>query len=336
MRVSPINLKILAHTLDVEGFDARPVLAHCGIASFDALDENGQWVPASLLDEMMAAAIAHTGDPSFGLVAGKSLALMKYGYLTPLALYTPSLRQLLTDLQRFARLAVEGSEIELIEDPHGARLEITPVVDGGQSGHFRMELVATSAVQMLRFAGAGQADILQVAFPYAQPADQGPRYAATFGPCISFEARQCTVNFNAALLDRRFPSHDVVAYTMAVTRAESALAALQAGSGIADTVRQWLLAAFPRQPSVAETAEHLGVSERSLRRQMSMLGTSHAELTQECQRLAAERLLAEGRLPLKQIAAQLGFASVHSFHRAFRRWSGLTPSAWRSGLGGGA
>jgi AraC-like DNA-binding protein len=62
---------------------------------------------------------------------------------------------------------------------------------------------------------------------------------------------------------------------------------------------------------------------------LGQLGTTHAELVQECQCLMAERLLADGKQPLKQIADALGFSSVHSFHRAFRRWRGLTPSAWR-------
>jgi AraC-like DNA-binding protein len=196
-----------------------------------------------------------------------------------------------------------------------------------------MEMVATSAVMMLRFAGAANADILYVDFPYPEPPGQLERYVATFGPNIRFGARQCAVGFNPALLDGQMPTHDPVGYVTAVTRAESALAAMHAGTDMADAVRQWLLKSFPRQPSVAQTAEHLGMSERSFRRQMGMLGTSHAELAQECLRLTAERLLAEGRLPLKQIAEELGFASVHSFHRAFRRWSGLTPSAWRGNQG---
>ena len=75
VRLSPINLKILAYTLDVEGFDSSAVLQRCGIASFDDLQENGEWVALDLFDQMMAAAIEVTGDTAFGLVAGKSLAL---------------------------------------------------------------------------------------------------------------------------------------------------------------------------------------------------------------------------------------------------------------------
>ena len=329
LRVSPINLKILAYTLDVEGFDPSEVLRQCGIASADALQDDGEWLPVALFDRMMAAAIEATGDAAFGLVAGKSIALMRHGTITPLVLSTPSLRQLLDDLRRFAGLTVEHSEIELVESARGARLQVSPVVRNGRSGHFRMELVATSAVQMLKFAGACTADILQVDLPYAAPPGQLPRYEATFGPRIAFGCKDCGIAFNPALLDARMPMHDPVAYVSARTRAEAVLAAMRAGTDMAERVRQWLLQAIPRQPTVAETAAHLGLQERALRRHLLLLGTSHAALMQECQQLVAERLLAEGRMPLKQIAEALGFLSVHSFHRAFRRWSGVTPSAWR-------
>lgn len=329
MRLSPINLKILAYTLDVEGFDSSGVLRPCGLASADALDDDGEWVSATLFDRMMAAAQEVTQDPSFGLVAGKSLALMKYGAITPVVLSTPSLRHMLADIHRFALLSVARAEVELVEGSHGAHLWVQPVVQGGLSGHFRMEQVATSAVQMLRFAGAGPTDIHEVSFPYALPAGQGPRYEASFGPRLHFERAACTVRFNPALLDRKLPTHDAVAYLAACTRADGLLAALQAGSNLADRVRPWLLSALPRLPTVLQTAAQLGLTERSYRRQLGMLGTSHAELAHGCQRLTAERLLAEGKMPLKQIAQAVGFSSVHSFHRAFRRWSGATPSDWR-------
>ncbi|RZI83954.1 MAG: AraC family transcriptional regulator [Rubrivivax sp.] len=330
MKISPINLKILAYTLEVEGFDSARVLQRCGIDPADDLQEQGEWMPVEVFDRMMAAAIEETQDETFGLVAGRSIALMKYGAITPLVLSTGTLRQMLDDLRRFARLVVERSEIELLETAQGAQLLVQPIVRDGLSGRFRTEQVATSAVQMLRFAGANTADIHEVAFPHALPAGHEQSYAAAFGPRLSFGQKDCLISFNPALLDAPLATHDPVAYVAARTRVESRLAALVSGSDLADQVRQWLLSAFPRLPTVAETAQHLGMSERTFRRQLCSLGLTHAELAQDCQRLTAERLLAERQLPLKQIAEALGFSSVHSFHRAFRRWSGATPSDWRN------
>lgn len=333
MYISPVHLMTLAYTLDVEGFDSGAALRRCGIDSLEALQEDGEWVAVELFDRLMAAAIELTGDASFGLVAGKSIALMRYGPLVPLVLPSPCLRQLLADLHRFAPLLLERVEVVLVEMPTSARLVVQPVVHGGASRHFRMEMVATSAMQMLRLAGATSAEIYRVEFPYACTSDQIKRYAATFGSRIGFDGRECAIHFNPALLDAPILTHDPVAYVAARTRAESALSARLAQSDLAERVRQWLLSAPQRRPTAAETAEHLKLSERSLRRHLALLGETHAELVQECQRLLAERLLADGRRSLKQIADTLGFSSVSSFHRAFRRWTGRTPSAWRGGPG---
>jgi len=329
MKLSPVNLKILAYTLDVEGFSSARVLQQCGIHSIDDLQEDGEWMPVAMFDRMMAATVEETGNPLFGLVAGRSIALMRYGAITPLMLSGHTLRQMMDDVHRFAPLVVEQCEMELVEDRQGCRIVVNPILHDGLSGHFRTEQVATSAVQMLRFVGATGGDIRRIDFPYSRFPGHDKSYEATFGPCIRFDQKECAIHFNPALLDAPLVTHDPIAYVSARTRVESLLAARKAGSDIADQVRQWLLSALPRLPTVAETAAHLGMSERTLRRHLFALDKAHADLTQECQRLMAERLLAEGKLPLKQVAEALGFSSVHSFHRAFRRWSGLTPSAWR-------
>ena len=329
MKVSPLNLKILAYTLDVEGHNSTAVLTRCGLPPLDHIDEQGEWVPVSLFDQMMAHAVEETGDIGFGLIAGKSLALMRYGVMVPLILSTASLRQFMGDLWRFAPLVLSESEVFLDEGPKATRIVVRPVVPDGLSGRFRTEFAATSAVQIVRFAGGESQDIFRIDFPYPCPEDLAQRYAATFGPHMFFGQKECAITINPQLLDRPLPTHDPVAYVAARTRAEAALAARQTQSNTAEKVRQWLVSAFPRQPSMADTARHLGMTERTLRRHLSMLDTSHLALEQECQRLMAERLLAEGALSIKQVADALGFTSVSSFHRAFRRWTGNTPSDWR-------
>ncbi len=329
MRIAPVHLKILAYTLDLEGFDSGRVLQRCKLPPVDAIREDGDWVHVDVFDQMMAAAIDEARDTSFGLITGKSLAMAKVGAIAPLVMATPNLRQALADLLKFAPLTVERIEIELEETNQGARLLMRPLIKGGLSARFRTEVVATSAVQLLRFVGGGSSDILHVDFPYPAPTEHLPRYAAIFGPHIAFERSACAIGFNPKLLDQAMIGHDPVSYMAAHARATTLLAAMRAGTDLAEQVRQLLLGAFPDQPSVSDTALRLGLNERLMRRQLGLLGTSHAELAQECQRLTAERLLADGQMPLKQVAEALGFSSVHSFHRAFKRWFGLTPSAWK-------
>lgn len=330
MRVAPTHLRILASTLDVEGFDAARVLRRCGIESLDALEREGDWVGVDLLDRVMAEAVAESGDPGFGLVVGKSIAMLQFRVFTPLALAAASLRQVLADLVHFSPLALERCEIELLEpDQGGAEVLIEPLVHPGLSGYFRAEQIACGTLQLLRLAGAEARDIREVRLSYPCPPGLAARYAAALGPHVRFEQRDCAIVFNPALLDAPLPGHDRAAYLAARTRAELLLSARRAGTDVAEQVRRSLLTRLPHLPSVRETAAQLGIAERRLRRQLQALGLSHSDLLQQCQRLAAERLLADGTLSLKEVADRVGFSSVSTFHRAFRRWAGVTPATWR-------
>ncbi len=333
-RISPVNLLVLAHILDVEGHDSAAVWQRMGMTPLTDADQDGEWLPSEVFDHMMAATIEVTGDPGFGLVAGRSMALMKYGAITPLVISSPNLRQMLADVAHFAPLVVERTEIELDDAQPCARLVLKPVVKpDGRSRHFRTDLLLTTAFQMLRMAGCEARDIHHVDIGHTVSPDIEQRYAMSFRTPLHFGTQECAVHFNRALLDSPLPYHDPVANMTARTRIEAMLAGVRRHVSLDTRVRQWLLDTLPRVPTIEETARQLDTSERSLRRQLSALNTSHADLLQECQRVKAEQLLTQDRLPIKQIADEVGFSSVQSFHRAFRRWSGQTPQAWRQGQG---
>lgn len=333
MHVSPVNFKALACVLDAEGHDAAAVLHDRGFGAIADLDDLGPWLPASLFDALMAAVVDATGDPCFGLVAGRSKALMRYATLMQVTLVAPTLRAVVEDIGRYAPLFVDTAEVHLAEYGGEARLVVEPVVDGGCSGHFRAEMVATSTAHAVRFAGGG-GDLIAVEFPYACPRGLADRYTAALGADVRFGQAQCAVVVRPSRLDAPLPTHDPVAYAAARSAADAALSARGPAPDLAERVRRWIATVLPHLPSVRETADRLHLTERVLRRRLAALGHSHATLLQQCQRQVAERLLGERAMPIKQVADRLGFASVASFHRAFRRWHGTTPVAWRAGQPG--
>ena len=187
MLISPVHLKTLAHTLDVEGHDTASVLAVCGVARIDDLDEDGDWVPLERFARMLDQAVAATGDPCFGLIVGKSLALMRYGAIIPVVLANRNLRQVMADIERFARLTTQRSEMVLHTEGHQASLHIQAMVQQGPGGRLRTEQIVTSAVQMLRFCGATTGDVFGVELTLDEPPEAArPRYTAAMGPQILF------------------------------------------------------------------------------------------------------------------------------------------------------
>jgi AraC-like DNA-binding protein len=81
---------------------------------------------------------------------------------------------------------------------------------------------------------------------------------------------------------------------------------------------------------MTESARELGVSVRSLRRRLSEEGLSYRALRQELQRDQACALLRSSDLTLQGVAYALGYADLPSFHRAFKRWTGITACKYRN------
>ena len=86
-------------------------------------------------------------------------------------------------------------------------------------------------------------------------------------------------------------------------------------------------------PSVDEAAEMVHISRRTLIRRLKKEGTSYQELKDQVRRDRAISRLTIDSLPVAEIAAQVGFADAAAFSRAFKNWTGLSPTEYRAQIG---
>ena len=106
--------------------------------------------------------------------------------------------------------------------------------------------------------------------------------------------------------------------------------AIPESGSLADRVREVVAPALPNQDASSRfVARRLGISERSLRRQLAAEGDSFRALVDEVRRVKAESLLKESDTPIGEIALLLGFSDTSAFSRAFRRWCGISPQRFR-------
>jgi AraC-like DNA-binding protein len=82
--------------------------------------------------------------------------------------------------------------------------------------------------------------------------------------------------------------------------------------------------------SADQVAALFSMHRRTLSRRLAECGTSFAALADEGRFEIAKHMLANTTMDVSQVAAALDYAEASAFTRAFRRWSGTTPAAWRT------
>lgn len=85
-------------------------------------------------------------------------------------------------------------------------------------------------------------------------------------------------------------------------------------------------------PTLAQIANLFNVSHATLRRRLDEEQTSITAIKEKCRHELANELLQNAQLTLEEIADKLGFSDAGAFRRAFKTWTGATPSAYRQNL----
>lgn len=86
--------------------------------------------------------------------------------------------------------------------------------------------------------------------------------------------------------------------------------------------------------SLEAVAKHLGTSPRTLQRRLNRRGISFWALVDQSRFEIAGALLRDTELQAQEIATRLGYSTPGGFSRAFNRWAGCSPSAFRDAAAG--
>jgi AraC-like DNA-binding protein len=169
-----------------------------------------------------------------------------------------------------------------------------------------------------------------VELPYPQP-EHAAEYDLIFGAPIRFDAQRPALQFPSSVLNQPImrDERDLEAYLQ--HSPADLLARRDYGTTLADRVRRILERGLRGEwPSAADVATRLAISPQHLRRLLRDEGTSLAGIKEELLRDAAIAGLARGET-VHALSARLGFSEPSAFRRAFKRWTGTSPSAYQAG-----
>jgi AraC-like DNA-binding protein len=214
------------------------------------------------------------------------------------------------------RLRVEGELASLIIEEHADFGSVRDIVVIG-----RMAALWRTA---LALTGQDLRGTAEMAIP--QP-DYHVRFAHLVPP-TRYGQPSTRIVLRARALDVPMIMGDPAAVLVARRQCERVLETLVPGAGLVHAVRALLWKKDGVSRSLEEIAQAVAMSPSTLQRKLGLLGHSVGTLLDEERRDRALLLLRSSE-STDRIAARLGYSSTHGFTRAFRRWTGMTPTAFR-------
>jgi AraC-like DNA-binding protein len=123
---------------------------------------------------------------------------------------------------------------------------------------------------------------------------------------------------------------DPVLRQMLEIQANEILARLPARTGLAFDVQRELARRVAKDDTRLEAvARQLAISARTLQRRLAAEGVSYQELLEDARKEAAGRSISESTIAICEVAYLVGYSEPAPFHRAFKRWYGMSPEVFR-------
>ncbi len=190
------------------------------------------------------------------------------------------------------------------------------------------EMFASSLVVARELVGAAFRP-LRVELAYPAPA-YVERYAEMFQCELHFEQPRNALVIGSEWMQFKFPGYNAVSARQAMDLCRRQLADFGTAQGeLAQTVERYLRQHLHENPPLASVAYAMHLSERTLRRRLAADGISFSMLHDRIRTARALELLRQQGLTISQVGTQVGFADAREFRRAFKRWTGRTPSESR-------
>jgi AraC-like DNA-binding protein len=327
MHVSIVMVRALVGALERAGVSRDRFFTEAGLDPL-WIDDATRWLTLPEYMRAIEAGLTVSGDPALGLHLGEHVRPVMFDVVGPLAEHAATLRETFESIVQYARLITAGDQPELHEQGDLARMRFPSLRGNDVATRVTAELVMTALMPMLKMFLGATARPTRVAFAYEAPA-YAAEYKRIFGGIERFDQPCTLLEFPRTWLDKAQPHRNPELFALLKSQADRTLGRLERDVPLSERIEQILARQEAQWLTMHEVARQLGMSARSLRRRMRTEGVSYSALIERHRMNAAKRMLEKPNVSIQETAYALGFESTAAFHRAFKRWTGMTPKQYR-------
>jgi AraC-like DNA-binding protein len=309
------------------GLDTDKIVSPVRAHPATLVDGEGR-IPLDIAFRVFDEAPHRTGVGHAGLIAAQHTPQGSLGVMDLLCRASATIGDGLARVHRYYALIDDRTTIEVVPEGGRVRLLLRDRTDMPAPRAGREYFFGLVAERWHALTGTALPAV-EVSWPFPKPQNVDV-YREAFGAENLFDQP-----FNHMLIEAdgfRAPvrTADPIVLTYLEGQADAAFARLPRRDAWLDAVRRSIIPALAaHRASLEATARYLAMSPRSLQRRLGEAGVSYQELVDSVRRELGVRLILDGALGIEAIAELLDFSDATSFHRAFKRWTGATPRAYR-------
>ncbi|WP_353162165.1 AraC family transcriptional regulator [Acinetobacter guillouiae] len=267
--------------------------------------------------------------PNLGLKIGMHTGLISMGILGFAMQSCKTVAEAFQIALRYHRIAgsVLNFEFSIKEDI--CSLEVTDYFKHQDLKTFFYDEFFSSLVCFLNKMIGDHNDIISL--DLTQPSPKDPKYYNEIFNCpIKFQNKKNIIRFKSSILDRKLIHYSPLNRSTAIEICESLLNKIeQMNQDNYIILLDYLIDTnLPKRTNIYQAIEYLKISERSLRKQLAVEGTTFQQIKQNVLERNAKKMLRKN-ISVSEISDLLGFSEIREFRRAFKRWTGLAPSVYK-------
>jgi AraC-like DNA-binding protein len=312
--------------LELRGIDARAVFREAEVAVPTRPDPLARLGNAEV-GRLFAAAIRATGDPYIGIAVG---SLLQPGYLHALGyglMASASLRDFCQRVCNYYRLASQNADFRTYAQDGAFVLEGSHIA--ADTCFETQDVFVVLMVRYMRFLCQRELDPLRLELLRPCPAPGAQPYLDYFRCPVSFGAPMVRLAIDERVVDDPLPGSNP---ELALQNDQVVIRYLERldRSDVVTAVRSLIIAELTVGACKQGIAKRLHMSARNLQGKLAARGTTFQDVLDSTRHQLALGYIDQRAVAIKEITYLLGFSDAAAFTRAFRRWTGKSPSEYRS------
>jgi len=309
------------------GVPTSDLLKEAGLTAAQLADPDAR-IPLAAISRLWRATTSRLPEPALGLRLGADVCPREFGLVGYTMAFSRTLGSALNRFARYSRIVSDALVVHLesSDDATWVRLDVQAALRAYRQAADARLAALLSVCRQLAGPSIGP---LGVQLPYRRPADTR-EYERFFRAPLEFGALGTAFLLRQVDLARPVASSDESLTGYLERLAAQVLTTLGEEHTVRERVRRALWSELSEGvPDQARVARSLGLSARTLQRRLREEGTTFAAVLADLRHDLAQPLLLDGQLAVSEVAFLIGYEDAGSFHRAFRRRTGVSPRAYR-------